>query len=134
MYYVVLIDKPNGLACMECSVGGEACEFGRSFNQTAVWLLCDGLDTDVDFFLFVLFLLRSSFFRHLLFLSFLSSFLSFVFLLRSLYSSFSSSSFVVSSSFFLLLLSSFLFNRLTRPLLYPGVVGVCYGGLTRASL
>ena len=44
VYYVVLIDKPDGLACMECSVDGGACEFGRSFNQTAVWLLYAGID------------------------------------------------------------------------------------------
>lgn len=59
VYYVVLIDKPNGLACMECSVGGEACEFGRSFNQTAVWLLVAGQFCSIFLLMFQVMYIRS---------------------------------------------------------------------------
>lgn len=59
VYYVVLIDKPDGLACMECSAGGGACEFGRSFNQTAVWLLVAGQFCSILLLMFQVMFIRS---------------------------------------------------------------------------
>jgi hypothetical protein len=40
--YVVAIDKPDGLNCMECSVDGRLCDFGTSYPKFAVYLVLLG--------------------------------------------------------------------------------------------
>lgn len=40
--YVVTIDKPDGLYCMECAVEGQVCEFGNSYPRVAVGLVILG--------------------------------------------------------------------------------------------
>ena len=40
--YVVAIDKPDGLYCMECSTEGDLCDFGTSYPRLAVFLVLVG--------------------------------------------------------------------------------------------
>eukprot|EP00041_Stephanoeca_diplocostata_P041996 m.9860 g.9860 ORF g.9860 m.9860 type:complete len:501 (-) comp7034_c0_seq1:351-1853(-) len=40
--YVVYIDKPSGLSCLECSFNGNVCDFGTDYNTTAVYLVLGG--------------------------------------------------------------------------------------------
>mmetsp|Transcript_28224 Transcript_28224/g.74025 ORF Transcript_28224/g.74025 Transcript_28224/m.74025 type:complete len:516 (+) Transcript_28224:319-1866(+) len=40
--FVVTIDRPDGLACMECSTNGELCQYGDSYPKAAIYLVLLG--------------------------------------------------------------------------------------------